>query len=359
MGASYAMEMACGIDAPKGAIRDLRRMLYCGEWVESHVLHIFMLHAPDFLGYPDAMAMAKDHKELVESALRLKKIGNDVMKLIGGREIHPVNTRLGGFYKAPKTADIKAMIPDLKWGLDFAQKAVNFVATLPMPDFEFDYEFMALQHPDEYPIFEGRLTSSKGVDIPISEYDDWLTEEHVEHSTALHTHTSSGGRVHTGPMARFTLNRDKLTPKAKEAAARVGLPDVMRNPFQSIIVRAVEVVFAFEECLRIAQNYKQPKNPYVEVPAKAGTGYGATEAPRGICYHRYTIDDDGVIQDAKIVAPTSVNQATIESDLANFIPPRIDIDEEQLRHQCEQAIRNYDPCISCSAHFLKLTVERT
>ena len=359
MGASYAMEMACGVPHPTGALRDLRRMIYLGEWIESHVLHIYMLHAPDFLGYPDAMAMAKDHGDLVKSALRLKKIGNEMMKLIGGREIHPVNMRLGGFYKAPSTVAMQAMIPDLEWGLDFAIKTVDFVSKLPMPDFEFDYEFMALQNPDEYPVMEGRLTSSKGVDIPISEYDDWLIEEHVEHSTSLHSHTSAGGKVHTGPLARYALNRDRLSPKAKKAAEDAGLPEVVNNPFQSIVVRAVEVVLAFEECLEMACSYKQPKVNYIEVPAAAGTGYGATEAPRGICYHRYTIDDEGIITDAKIVAPTSVNQAIIESDLAHFIPPRIDMEQDKLRHECEQAIRNYDPCISCSCHFLNLTIDRT
>jgi sulfhydrogenase subunit alpha len=358
MGASQAMEMACGVDSPGGAIRELRRLIYCGEWIESHVLHIYMLHAPDFLGYTDAMAMAKDHRDTVVNALRLKKIGNQLMKVIGGREIHPVNLRIGGLYKAPSKSDLAALIPELEWGLAFAQETVAFVSGLPFPDFEFDYEFMALQHPDEYPITEGRLTSNKGVDIDINEYDDWLTEEHVAHSTALQSRSSSGGRIHTGPLARFALNREKLPPLAQAAAENAGLADVVMNPFKSIVVRAVEVVFAFEEALRIIRNYEPPTSPFVEVTPKAGTGYGATEAPRGICYHRYSIDDEGVITDAKIVAPTSVNQATIEQDLLHYIPPRIHLDDEQLKHECEQAIRNYDPCISCSAHFLNLTVDR-
>ena len=217
---------------------------------------------------------------------------------------------------------------------------------------------MALRNLHEYPIIEGRLASSRGVDLPVSEYDSWLQEEQVPHSTSLHTRTVAGGRVHTGPMARYALNRERLSPLASQAALDAGLPDVVNNPFQSIVVRAVEVVFAFEECLRIARAYQPPEQSHVDVRPQAGTGYGATEAPRGICYHRYTIDDDGIIQDAKIVAPTSVNQAVIESDLAHFIPPRLDLDEDELRHQCEQAIRNYDPCISCSCHFLNLTVDR-
>ena len=358
MGASHAMEMACAVASPGGVLRELRRLIYCGEWIESHVLHIYMLHAPDFLGYPDAINMAKDHRELVENALRLKKVGNQLMKLIGGREIHPINLKLGGFYKAPDRCELLAMRPELEWALQFAQETADFVAKLPFPDFQQDYEFVALCHPDEYPFNEGRLTSSRGLDVPISEYDNYLQERHEPHSTALHTLTTNGQPVSMGPMARFSLNRDKLTPLAAAAAARANLEHKISNPFKSIVVRAVEVVFAIEEALRIIDSYQEPETACIDVPAKSGIGYGATEAPRGICYHRYRINDDGVIEDAKIVAPTSVNQAIIERDLVDFITPRQHYSDEKLRHECEQAIRNYDPCISCSTHFLKLTVER-
>ena len=358
MGAVHAMEMICGTQVSK-PIRDLRRLIYCGEWIESHILHMAMLHAPDFLGYPDAIAMAKDHPDIVKKALRIKKIGNDIMNLIGGREIHPINVRVGGFYKAPTKRQLQGLVDDLKWGLEAAQESVRFVAGLGFQDFEQDYEYVCLSHPDEYPFNEGDLVSNKGISAPITKYDELLIEEHVSHSTALHSYVKGRGCCHVGPLARYTMNFDKLTPLAKESAAAAGLGNRCFNPFKSIIVRGVEVVFAFEEALRLIEEYEEPDRSFVEVRPRAGTGFGCTEAPRGICYHRYTIDEAGTIQDAKIVSPTAVNQKTIENDLWHFVEPNMNLPDDELQWQCEQAIRNYDPCISCSAHFLKLEVERT
>ncbi|MBK8270921.1 MAG: Ni/Fe hydrogenase subunit alpha [Planctomycetes bacterium] len=357
MGAVHAMESICNVMIDP-RIRLLRRLIYCGEWIESHVLHIYMLHLPDFLGYPDAIQMAKDHPEAVQRALRMKKIGNGIMTLLGGREIHPINVRVGGFYKTPTRRELSSLTDDLKWGLEAAIVTVKLVSTLNFQNFEQDYEFVCLRHPDEYPLNEGSLVSNKGIDCPISQYDANLIEEHVAHSTALQTTVKGRGSAHLGPMARYSLNYDQLTPLAKNAAVNAGLEKTCRNPFKSIIVRAVEVVFAFEEALRIIKEYDQPPCPAVDVKPRAGTGYGCTEAPRGICYHRYTIDDAGIIRDAKIVSPTAVNQKTIEGDLRYFIEPNLHLPDEKLKWECEQAIRNYYPCISCSAHFLKLNIER-
>ncbi len=358
LGASYAMEDICGVKV-KGPLRLLRRLIYDGEWIESHVLHAFMLHAPDFLGYEDVIQMAKDHSQVVQNALKMKKIGNDIMVLLGGREIHPINLRVGGFYKVPTKRQLKDLEEDLKWGLDTAIETIKLVATFPFPDFEQDYELVALRHPDEYAIIEGRLVSNKGIDVPLREYDNCLVEEHVEHSTALQTIVKGRGPCLVGPLARYTLNFDKLTPAAKEAAHKVGLGRSCRNPFKSILVRCVELIFAFEEALQIIEQYEEPDKPAVEVHPRAGTGYGCTEAPRGICYHRYTIDDRGTILDAKIVSPTAVNQKSIEKDLWDFVQPNVDLPKNDLQWKCEQAIRNYDPCISCSAHFLKLEIDQS
>ncbi len=358
MGAVHAMEMIGGVTVPT-PIRNLRRLLYCGEWIESHILHMAMLHAPDFLKYPDAIAMAQDHPDEVKMALKLKKIGNDVMKLLGGREIHPINVRVGGFYRVPTRREMRAMMDDLKWALDASIKMVKFVTSLPFLEFEQDYEFVCLKHPDEYPLNEGRLVSNNGMDVPISEYDAVLIEKHVPHSTALHTYVNGGGTCHVGPLARYSINYDQLTPLAKEAAKDAGLGETCRNPFQSIIVRGVETVFACEEAIRLVEEYEEPDRPFVQMEPRAGTGYGCTEAPRGICYHRYTIDDAGLIQDAKIVSPTAVNQKVIEKDLWHYVEPNLDRPDDELQWECEQAIRNYDPCISCSAHFLKLEVNRS
>jgi sulfhydrogenase subunit alpha len=360
LGASLAMEDVCGVSV-NGVLQELRRLAYCGEWIESHALHVFMLHLPDFLGYPDAVTLARDHPQRVRDGLRIKKIGNRILRLLGGREIHPVNLRVGGFYRVPTREELAALREDLAWGLEAAAETLAFLAGLDFPDLERDYEFVALVHPDEYPITHGRIGSSGGLDVAIADYDRVFTESHRFHSTALHSHlTASGQPAFMGPLARFALNRERLTPRAAELADRAGLGAVCRNPFRSILVRVVEIAFAFEEALRLVEGYhKPPAEPALAVTPRAGTGFGATEAPRGICYHRYTLDDAGLIQDAKIVPPTSVNQPTIEADLQALVQANLALPDDQLRHRCEQAIRNYDPCISCATHFLDLTLERT
>lgn len=357
MSSVHAMEDALGVKVD-GPLRELRRLLYCGEWIESHVLHIFMLHAPDFLGYEDAICMAKDHRDIVERGLKLKKAGNDLMAKIGGREIHPINVRVGGFFKVFKKRELKDLVEQLKWAREAALETVRWTAKLSFPEFEQDYEFVALRHPDEYPVNEGRLVSSAGLDIDISQFNQHFEEEHVEHSNALHSVLKKRGAYFVGPMARFNLNFDRLSPIAKEAAQQAGLSGKCNNPFKSIIVRSVEVLYACDEALRILENYEMPDSPCMEIEPKAGTGHGCTEAPRGILYHRYTIDDSGKVLDAQIVPPTSQNQKTIENDLKHFVAKYLDLPDAELTWQCEQAIRNYDPCISCATHFLKLEMDR-
>jgi len=340
-----------------GPIRDLRRLIYCGEWIESHALHVYLLHAPDFLGYEDAIRMAKDHPDEVKRGLRLKKAGNEIVRLLGGREIHPINVKVGGFYKVPEKREFFALAEELKWARDAALETVRWVATFSFPELDRDYEFVALRHPDEYPFNEGRLVSNKGLDIAVREYDQNFVEEHVSHSNALQSRLKERNSYFVGPQARYNLNFDKLSPVAQEAARSAGLGPVCRNPFQSIIVRSVELVYACDEALRIIENYEMPDAPAVKVEPRVSTGYGCTEAPRGICYHRYRLDDRGVIVDAKIVPPTSQNLKTIEEDLGQFVQSHLVIQKDRLQWQCEQAVRNYDPCISCATHFLKLHLE--
>jgi len=241
---------------------------------------------------------------------------------------------------------------------DAALETVRWVAEFPFPDFEQDYEFVALSHPEEYPFNEGRILSNKGLDIAVREYDEHFAEEQVPYSNALHSVLKIRGAYFVGPMARYNLNFDKLVPLAQEAARAAGLGPECLNPFKSIIVRAVEVLHACEEALRIIDAYEAPQQSAVDVRPRMAIGYGCTEAPRGILYHRYRIDEQGVILDAKIVPPTSQNQKTIENDLWKFVPKYLNLPMDQLTWQCEQAIRNYDPCISCATHFLKLKIER-
>ncbi len=357
MSSSHAMENAFGVKV-NGQLRALRRLIYCGEWIESHALSVYMLHAPDFLGYDDVIQMAKDYPDIIQNGLQLKKIGNEIVTLLGGRSIHPINIRVGGFYKVLTRQELNPLIERLKWARDVALETVRWTAKFDFPDFDQDYEFVSLRHPEEYPINEGRLVSNKGLDISLDEYDNHFIEEQVPYSTALHSKHKERGAYLAGPLARYNLNFDRLSPLAKEAAQFAGLSPVCRNPFKSIIIRSVEIVYACDEALRIIDQYEKPEKPAIQFQSIAGTGYGCTEAPRGILYHRYRIDDNGIILDAKIVPPTSQNQKCIENDLWQFIPKYIDLPSEKLRHNCEKAIRNYDPCISCSAHFLKLRIDR-
>ena len=363
MSAVQAMESALGITVGD-AIRELRRLLYCGEWIESHTLHVYMLHAPDFLGYEDAIAMTKDHPGVLERGLALKKAGNAVGKLLGGREVHPINVRVGGFYKAPGNRDLEPLRDDLQRALDLALETVCWVKGFPFPEFEREYELVALRHSCEYPFNEGRIVSSRGLDIAVSDYELHFSEHQVEHSNALHSRLvgrvdmGEAGHYFVGPLARFNLNADRLSPIARQAAAEAGLQPICSNPFKSILARTVEIVYACEEALRIIDAYEPPAAPFVAHTPRRAVGYGCTEAPRGMLYHRYAIDEAGLISDAKIVPPTSQNQSTIEDDLRALIPRHLSLVDTELQWKCEQAIRNYDPCISCATHFLRLDVDR-
>jgi coenzyme F420-reducing hydrogenase alpha subunit len=357
MSACHALEQALGVTVD-GPLRELRRLLYCGEWIESHVLHAYMLHAPDFLGYADAIQMAQDYPEAVKDGLRLKQIGNKLVTLVGGREIHPINVRVGGFYRVPTRSEVEALLPDLYWARDAALGMVRLMSGLPFPQIEQNYEFVALRHPDEYPFNEGRLVSNCGLDIAVSEYNDHFVELHVEHSTALHSIIRERGAYHVGPLARFNLNFDRLPESVQQAAKEADCVPPMLNPFKSIVVRSLETLYAVEEALRIIEAYRMPDQPFVPVTPHASVGHGCTEAPRGILYHRYVLDDDGSIIEAQITPPTAQNQMTIESDVRHVAECSLEMDKDELTWRCEQAIRNYDPCISCSVHFLKLEVDR-
>jgi coenzyme F420-reducing hydrogenase alpha subunit len=360
MSAVHALEKAFGIEPPPG-VRALRRLLYCGEWIESHVLHMFLLHAPDFLGHESAISMAADPalRPLVERALRMKKIGNRLVTIIGGREIHPVSVCIGGFFRVPARAELAALVGDLTWGLGAAVDAVRWAAGLAYPAFEADYEFVALRHPDHYPMNEGRLVSSGGLDAPVEAYQAHFVEEHLAHSNALHSRFLRDGRSYlVGPLARVNLNADRLSAAARAVAAEIGLCLPLRNPFMSLLARGLEIVDAFEEALALVEAYEPPDPPRVPAVPRAGVGAHATEAPRGLLYHRYEVAADGRITAARIVPPTSQNLRRIEEDLRLFVPSVLDAPHDEATLRCEQLVRSYDPCISCATHFLRLEIQR-
>jgi coenzyme F420-reducing hydrogenase alpha subunit len=317
-----------------------------------------MLHAPDFLGYESAIAMAQDHPGVVELGLAIKKAGNELIALVGGREVHPINVRVGGFYRVPTKRELAPLRERLVRARESAREAVAWTGRLPFPDFERDVELVSMSEPGEYPIDRGRLVSDRGLDIAPHEFEQHVIEEHVEHSNALYAALRGRGAYLAGPLARYNLNFERLSPLAQEAAREAGMGPACRNPFQSIVVRAVEVLYALDEAVRIIDAYEQPDRPSIPLEPRAAVGYGWTEAPRGVLYHSYELDDAGKILRAKIVPPTSQNQRSIEEDLFGLVKEMIDAPEEELQLRCEQAIRNYDPCISCATHFLRIDVQR-
>jgi coenzyme F420-reducing hydrogenase alpha subunit len=354
--ACAAIEQACGVRVPD-EVTALRRLLYCGEWISSHALHVFLLHLPDYLGHPDAVDLARHRPGVVELGLRLKKVGNTVLEVVGGRAVHPVTPRVGGFHRAPTRAEVRALAAVLEPALDDALAAVRLVGALDVPDVELDHDLLALQHPRRYAVEGGRIRTAGGLDLAPEEFPAHVHEHQVPYSTALHA-TLDGRLYLTGPLARYSLGSGLLTPAARDAAAAAGLAAACRNPFRSIVVRAVEIVFAVEEALALTRDYRPPDPPAVPVPARPGVGHGVSEAPRGLLYHRYRLAADGTVLDAVIVPPTSQNQAAIEHALHRVVTDHLHLDDAALTALCERTVRCYDPCISCAAHFLDLRVDR-
>lgn len=354
MSAVSAMENALGVKVPP-YLHELRRLMYCGEWIESHTLHVYMLHAPDFLGYLDAIEMSKDNQNVLKRGLRLKKAGNEIIRILGGREMHPINVRIGGFYKLPRKDQFIELKEQLKQARDDAIETVKWVNNFNFPILERPYECVALSHPNEYPMTSGRIVSTSGLNINVEEYDQHFEEYQVPYSNALQSTIKGRGSYLVGPLARYNLNHQNLSKIVQETIKEIGFEKNCRNPFRSIVIRSLEILYACDEALRIIETYDYDRMPaFVNVEKRAGVGYGVTEAPRGLLYHRYAINEKGLIENAKIVPPTSQNQKSIEEDLTDFTRLNSHMPDQELVWKCEQAIRNYDPCISCSAHFLKL-----
>jgi sulfhydrogenase subunit alpha len=338
-------------------VRLLRQLLYCAEYIESHALHIYLLQAPDLVNHESALTLAAEAPDLVKQGLRLKKIGNDLLKAIGGRSVHPVNTCVGGFYRWPAEQTIHGLVPDLEWARQASIDTLKWAATLNYPDFEQEYEFVALNRIEEYAIYDGDILSSNGKRISPLEFEKNYIETHVERSNALHSHTADDHTYFVGPLARFNLNYKKLRPMAKEAARSIGLKAPILNPYKGLLARAIELVHTCDLAIELANLY-QPHGPsHVEFSIQPGEGCGVSEAPRGLLYHRYVVDEQGLIRFARITPPTAQNFAQMEADLWALAPTAINQPQEEASLSFEHLLRSYDPCISCATHFLKLKIE--
>ena len=357
MTAVHAAESAFGIEVDPATVA-LRRLLYCGEWIESHALHVYLLHLPDLLGYPSALDLAQHDRATVEGGLRLKRAGNAIVARIGGRAIHPVSVRVGGFSRVIGRDEIASLRGDLVEALDLAEATVDLVATLDPPAFRRGTRLVALRAPDAYPMNHGRIVSNDGLDLPVSDWETMFEERQVAWSHALQARGHDGRPYLLGPSSRVTLDTDRLHPRAAAALARLGLADaIAHEPNWSIAARAVELVHAVAEALDIIEAYEPPAKGLVPWLPRAGSAAWATEAPRGLLFQRFQLDAEGHVTDARIVPPTSQNQAAIEADLTLFAPTILDRPHAEITHLLEQLIRSYDPCISCATHFLDLKVE--
>ncbi len=358
MSAVHALERVFNVE-PGPWVRAMRRALYCGEWIQSHSLHIHLLAAPDFLGFDSVIGMAHVHPNEVRRGLRVQAAGNELIRLFGARSVHPVGVRVGGFHRAPAPNEVDRVLATLRAIRADAEALVEWTASLGLPETEQDFVSVALSHPDEYPMNEGRLVSSAGLDIDVADFEQHFAEHQVPHSTALHCLLEDEPYL-VGPLARLNLNAERLPAAVRAALARTGLTLPSRNPFDGIVARAVEIYCAVVEATRILETYRAPDAAGVAVAPRPGTGFGCTEAPRGVLWHRYDVDADGKIAHARIVPPTSQNQARIEADLRSDLESfGLTKPDDVLRKRCEAVIRSYDPCISCATHFLRLQVNRS
>lgn len=357
MSSVQALESVMGVEVSP-QVRALRRLLYDAEYIESHALHVYMLQAPDLLGHPSALSLAEVAPEVVKKALRLKKVGNDLLRAIGGRSVHPVNACVGGFYRWPRLSEIHDLLPDLKWALEASLETVRWATTLPFPDFEIeDYEFVAVVHDQEYGILSGDVLSSSRGRLSLDQYIHTYLETHVRHSNALHSLTPEGKPYLTGPLARLNLNHEQLGTEAKDIMSETGISLPVNNPYKALLARAVELVEVCAEAIRLASDYAPQGPSQASFKVIAGEGSAASEAPRGLLYHRYVIDDEGLVRFAHIVPPTAQNLARIEADLWKLAPEILVMPQDEATLAAEHLVRAYDPCISCATHFLQLHVE--
>lgn len=357
MSATHAIENIFGMKA-HGWIRDMRRVFYCGEWLQNHSVHIHMLALPDFLGYTSAIDMAKDYREEVKRGLRLQRLGNDLIKILGARSVHPVGTVIGGFSHAPQKSAIKNLVSQLHMGLQDAEKLLHWLAELSLPDNTQDFICVSLHHQNEYPMNEGRIISDNGLDIGIDQFEHHFKEHQVPYSNALKCFLHNQPYL-VGPLARINCNFQLLPDEIKHLVKTLGFHFPTKNMFSSMIARGIELLFCLLEAIRILEQYDYPDVTFNPPNIKAGVGYGCTEAPRGMLWHRYELDSNGLIKSACIIPPTSQNQARIEDDLRYSVTQfGLDKPDDKLRQYSETIIRNYDPCISCSTHFLDMRVSR-
>lgn len=358
MSAVQATEQCFGI-VPSDWVKRMRRLFYCGEWLESHSLHVHFLALPDVLGHASALDMAQTHAAVLERGLKLQSIGNRLIAFLGARSVHPVGACVGGFFKAPGMREAASLLSDVTEGLSVIEAQMRWLADLDLPEHAHSFTAVALQNGYEYPMDQGgHIVSTDGLSIPIESFETHFKEHQKPYSTALHC-LLDDAPYWVGPLARMNLNWQHLPVVLLDLLRELGVVFPAFDMSYSLWARMAEMYHALLQARDILSVY-EPDSPRIEeIVPKAGVGFGCTEAPRGLLWHRYLFDESGLIRSASIVPPTSQNQACIEADLrASLTCFGLDQPDDALRARAETIVRQYDPCISCATHFIRLSVER-
>ena len=335
----------------------LRKLIYHHENVQSNVLHVYFLAAPDFFGVGSIIPLVETYPEVVNIALRTKKMANDIVRIIGGRAVHPIRTVIGGFTKLPTEEEMIKMKEILQASYPDLEKSLEILRTLKIPEFERKTEYISISDTSDYALYDGNIKSTDGWEIDDQDYLDKMKEKVVKYSTAKHC-WANGNVFMVGALARFNNNYQKLTGNAKKYAEDLGLVAPCHNTFMNNIAQFVEIVHSIDDSIRLIDKILEEgldeDKAMAEIKPKAGRGVGVVEAPRGLLIHDYTYNDKGRVEKANLIIPTGMNYANIEKDMHALVPSIIDKSEDEIRLTCEMLIRAYDPCISCSTHFLKV-----
>jgi len=348
-----ATENALGVEISE-QVELLRKLLFHGEIIDSHVLHIYMLVAPDFFGVGSVLPLANSHPEVVKRALRIKKLAGDLCAMIAGRHTHPIAMTVGGFTHLPTIKELLAMKKQMIAAREDMDETIALLKTLPWPSYERETEYVSLQKENEYAFIDGVITTSDGFNYELPNYRKLTNETCVPHSSAKHCkHNRESYMV--GALARFNNNYEQLHPRAKAVAEEFGMKPLVTNTFLNSAAQAIEMVHCVEDSICLIDKLVDrgiKEEPLYQFQGKGGEGVGSCEVPRGTLFHNYTINDDGTIRGANCIIPTGQNCANMEADMRALVPQILNQPQDKITHMMEMLIRAYDPCISCSTHFL-------
>lgn len=355
MGSVSAMEQILDVSVTS-PVRLLRRLMHLGEWISSHALHVYLLEGPDYFE-ADSGWSDRRYEEIARRGLKFRRTGNDILAALGARPVHPVSVRIGGFYRIPTKKELLRLVPEIEEGYGLALEGIAWASSLPFTERRTvsSAECVSLRARDEYPVNEGIVVSSTGLELPAGTFLESIREYQVDYSTSLHAGIVRSMEISpylVGPVARVNLNSERLPPEIMKTMRGVGIALPFTDPGAGIIARSVEIAYAFHEALQIIRDYEEPENPKVKYETRAGSATWATEAPRGLLIQHFELDESGMVRAVRIIPPTSQNLSHMELTVYQFVQGHLDSSSAFLKKEVERIIRSYDPCISCSVHVM-------